>query len=55
VELIPDPARLALFLAAAGALIVLPGPAVFYVLARTVSQGTPAGLVSVPTCCSPRD
>jgi threonine/homoserine/homoserine lactone efflux protein len=46
-ELMPDAGALALFVAAAGVLIVIPGPAVFYVLARSVSQGTAAGLVSV--------
>ena len=43
----PDWPRLALFAAAATALIVIPGPAVFYLLARSVAQGPLAGLVSV--------
>jgi len=42
-----DPARLALFLAASAALIVTPGPAVLYVVARGASQGRRAGLVSM--------
>ena len=46
-ELMPEWPRLALFVAAATALIVIPGPAVFYLLARSVAQGPLAGLVSV--------
>jgi threonine/homoserine/homoserine lactone efflux protein len=42
-----DPTRLALFAAAAGVLIVTPGPAVLYITARSMSQGVRAGLVSV--------
>ncbi len=44
---LPDTPQLVLFLAAATALIVVPGPAVFYVLARSIAQGSVAGLVSV--------
>jgi threonine/homoserine/homoserine lactone efflux protein len=44
---LPDTPDLALFLIAATMLIVIPGPAVFYVLARSVAQGPVAGLVSV--------
>ncbi len=42
-----DPSRLALFLAATVALLVTPGPAVLYIVARSASQGRRAGLVSV--------
>jgi threonine/homoserine/homoserine lactone efflux protein len=42
-----DPAKLALFLAATVALVVTPGPVVLYVVARSMSQGTRAGLASV--------
>jgi threonine/homoserine/homoserine lactone efflux protein len=41
------PARLALFLAATVALLVTPGPAVLYIVARSMGQGRRAGLVSV--------
>ncbi len=42
-----DPTRLALFLAAAAVLILTPGPAVLYIVARSMSQGRRAGLASV--------
>src|SRR5262245_15762337 len=41
-----DPGGLGLFVAAALILIVTPGPAVVYIVARSVSQGRFAGLVS---------
>lgn len=44
--LLPEPAQLALFLTSSWILLVLPGPAVFYIVARSVSQGRSAGLVS---------
>jgi threonine/homoserine/homoserine lactone efflux protein len=44
---IPDPDRLAVFVVAALALLVVPGPAVLYVVARSIHQGRRAGLVSV--------
>jgi threonine/homoserine/homoserine lactone efflux protein len=44
---IPDPASLALFLVAALALLLVPGPAVIYVVARSIQQGRRAGLASV--------
>jgi threonine/homoserine/homoserine lactone efflux protein len=44
---VQDPARFALFLVASAALIVTPGPAVLYVVARAASQGRRAGLVSM--------
>jgi threonine/homoserine/homoserine lactone efflux protein len=42
----PDPATFALFVAAALALIVVPGPAVLYIVAQSVDGGRRAGLVS---------
>jgi threonine/homoserine/homoserine lactone efflux protein len=39
--------RLATFMLAAGLLIVVPGPAVLYVVARSIDQGKLAGIVSV--------
>jgi threonine/homoserine/homoserine lactone efflux protein len=46
-RVIPDPAGLALFLLAALALLLVPGPAVIYVVARSIQQGRRAGLASV--------
>jgi threonine/homoserine/homoserine lactone efflux protein len=43
----PDPSRLALFVGAALLLLVVPGPAVIYVVTQSVSQGRRAGLASV--------
>ncbi|GAA3150967.1 LysE family translocator [Planomonospora alba] len=43
----PDLATLALFAAATLALLVVPGPAVVYIVTRSVAQGRGAGLVSV--------
>ena len=40
------PSSLALFVAAAAALIVTPGPAVLFIVARSAHQGARAGLVS---------
>ncbi|HXG76785.1 MAG TPA: LysE family translocator [Gaiellaceae bacterium] len=45
--MIPDPAGVAVFAAAALALLVVPGPAVLYVVARSVHGGRRAGLASV--------
>jgi threonine/homoserine/homoserine lactone efflux protein len=45
--MIPDPGRLALFVVAALALLVVPGPAVLYIVMRSVHQGRRAGLASV--------
>lgn len=42
-----DPARLGLFLVATVALLVVPGPAVVYIVTRSATQGWRAGLVSV--------
>ena len=43
----PDAPTFALFVAASLALTVVPGPAVLYIVARSVEGGRPAGLVSV--------
>lgn len=45
--MIPDPHSIALFVVAALALLVVPGPAVLYVVARSIHQGRRAGLASV--------
>jgi threonine/homoserine/homoserine lactone efflux protein len=44
---IPDAGTLAVFVAAALALLLVPGPAVLYIVARSIDQGRTAGLVSV--------
>jgi len=44
---IPDAATLGVFVAAAVALLLVPGPAVLYIVARSIDQGRSAGLVSV--------
>jgi threonine/homoserine/homoserine lactone efflux protein len=36
-----------LFIMAAAALLIIPGPAVFYIMARSIDQGKKAGIVSV--------
>jgi threonine/homoserine/homoserine lactone efflux protein len=43
----PGPASLELFVGAALALLLVPGPAVLYIVGRSVEQGRRAGLVSV--------
>ena len=43
----PDPASLAVFVLAALALLLVPGPAVLYIVARSIHQGRRAGLASV--------
>ena len=43
---VPDPSVLALFAAAALAIIVVPGPSVLYVVSQSVGGGRRAGLVS---------
>lgn len=42
-----EPSRLAIFVATALAILVTPGPAVLYIVARSVDQGRRAGLASV--------
>jgi len=46
VHLLPDLPALALFFAASLILLVTPGPAVFYIVARSIDQGRVAGVVS---------
>jgi threonine/homoserine/homoserine lactone efflux protein len=43
----PAPSTLALFAAAALALLVVPGPAVLYIVTRSIDQGRRAGMASV--------
>ena len=43
----PETATLLAFSIAAVVLFVVPGPAVLYIVTRSVAQGTRAGLVSV--------
>lgn len=43
----PDPATIVVFAIASVALLVVPGPAVLYIVARSIDQGRSAGLVSV--------
>jgi threonine/homoserine/homoserine lactone efflux protein len=43
---VPDPSRLGVFLAAALALLVVPGPAVLYIVTQSIDHGRRAGLVS---------
>lgn len=45
--MIPDPDRLVVFVVAALALLVVPGPAVLYIVARSIHEGRRAGLASV--------
>ncbi len=42
----PDPSTLGVFLLASIALLVIPGPAVMYIVARGIHQGRSAALVS---------
>src|SRR5271166_4291440 len=44
---IPGAANLELFMGAAIVLLLIPGPAVLYIVGRSVAQGRRAGLVSV--------
>src|SRR5829696_4607347 len=46
-ELMIEPSQLYFFIGAALALLLIPGPAVLYITARSASQGRIAGLVSV--------
>ena len=45
--MIPELSSLAVFVVAALALLIVPGPAVVYIVARSIHQGRRAGLVSV--------
>ena len=44
---LPDPGTLAVFAAAAIALLVIPGPAVLYIVTQSIEHGRTAGLVSM--------
>jgi threonine/homoserine/homoserine lactone efflux protein len=44
----PDPSRLAFFVGASLALLVVPGPAVLYIVTQSIGQGRRAGLA----CCT---
>jgi threonine/homoserine/homoserine lactone efflux protein len=44
--MIPSSAALLLFVSAALLLLVIPGPAVFYIVGRSIGYGRSAGLVS---------
>ncbi len=48
----PGPSTLGLFVAAAIALLLVPGPAVLYIVTRSIGQGRLAGLVSVLGICT---
>src|SRR4051794_25198618 len=43
----PEPSTLLVFAAASVALLVVPGPAVVYIVTRSLSQGRTAGIVSM--------
>jgi threonine/homoserine/homoserine lactone efflux protein len=45
--MIPSHSSLVLFVSASAVFLVIPGPAVFYVVGRSIGQGRAAGLVSV--------
>jgi threonine/homoserine/homoserine lactone efflux protein len=47
-----DPSTLGVFVAAAFLLLVTPGPAVIYIVTRSVEQGRRAGLMSVVGICT---
>ena len=49
---VPDVSRLGLFVGAAIALLMTPGPAVLYIVTRSIEQGRAAGLVSVAGICT---
>jgi len=44
--ILPEPSILALFCVAALVILITPGPAVLYIVARSVDQGRLAGIVS---------
>lgn len=48
----PDVSRLEVFVVAAIALLLTPGPAVLYIVTRSIEQGRVAGLVSVLGICT---
>jgi threonine/homoserine/homoserine lactone efflux protein len=45
--MLPDPGALAVFVVAALVLLVIPGPAVLYIVAQSISRGRLAGIVSM--------
>jgi len=49
---VPDLSRLGFFVGASIAILLLPGPAVLYIVTRSVQQGRAAGLVSVLGICT---
>jgi threonine/homoserine/homoserine lactone efflux protein len=48
----PDVSRLGVFVAASIALLLTPGPAVLYIVTRSIEQGRVAGLVSMSGICT---
>src|ERR687887_143354 len=48
----PDVSHLGLFVGAAIAILLLPGPAVTYIVTRSIQHGRVAGLVSVGGICT---
>ena len=48
----PDFSHLTIFVGAAVALLLTPGPAVLYIVTRSIDQGRIAGLVSVLGICT---
>jgi threonine/homoserine/homoserine lactone efflux protein len=44
--MLPSPSSLPLFISAAALLLVIPGPAVFYIVGRSIGHGRSAGVVS---------
>src|SRR3954464_14101980 len=44
---VPDPATFAIFALASFVLVIIPGPAVIYIVTRSVDQGRSAGIVSM--------
>jgi len=49
---VPEVSHIGLFVSASIALLLTPGPAVLYIVTRSVEQGRAAGLVSVVGICS---
>jgi threonine/homoserine/homoserine lactone efflux protein len=49
---VPDTSTLGVFIAASVALLLTPGPAVIYIVSRSIEQGRLAGLVSVVGICT---
>src|SRR6202048_549726 len=49
--MLPHPSSLFLFVTAALVLLLIPGPAVFYIVGRSIGHGRSAGLVSTLGIC----